>query len=69
MTNCWFGPTFIELWLHGLTIYERQRALALRFHLELLAALATQQTHKREASNVVPFRRPVSDQAVVLELR
>jgi hypothetical protein len=70
MTNCWFASALIEFWLYGLTIYERQRALALGFHLEVLSsALSAQHSQKQEASNVVPFRRPPNHQAVVLELR
>jgi hypothetical protein len=58
----WLAPTFVEFWLHGLTIYERQRALALQFHLEVLTSvLSARHPHDQDTSNVVPFRRSAKD--------
>jgi hypothetical protein len=72
MPSCSFAQTFIWLWLHGLAICERQRALALQIHLDVLSsALSPQPVDERETSdhNIVPFRRSADRRAVVLELR
>jgi hypothetical protein len=64
------APVAVEFWLLGIAIYERQRAMMLQHQLDLLAAaLAAQGPHEAAGSNVVPFRRPKRDRAVVVELR
>ena len=65
-----FAPVAIESWLLGLAFYERQRAMFLQLHLDILsAALSAQPSGSTDSSNVVPFRRIVRDKAVVFELR
>jgi hypothetical protein len=65
-----FVPVAVEFWLLGMAIYERQRALLLQHHLDLVAAAISAQTSDEPTgSNIVPFRRAAKKRAVVVELR